>query len=183
MPLAVPSFLAKQHFDVSAGIHREPNTLAANMRLLRRNGLIGEFVSIFVHDVHKAVNVACDGGRICRPLIIVDQATQESRITADHIDEITNGTRDFNSLLSESCIEYVDVNEENNCLIALREEDIGPNTTHVEIDPLTILGVVAGLIPYPHHNQVRLLGSSCAVIRLTTWHATVPSQHLPMCYG
>ncbi|CAE7861934.1 rpc2, partial [Symbiodinium sp. KB8] len=145
------------------GIHREPNTLAANMRLLRRNGLIGEFVSIFVHDVHKAVNVACDGGRICRPLIIVDQATQESRITADHIDEITNGTRDFNSLLSESCIEYVDVNEENNCLIALREEDIGPNTTHVEIDPLTILGVVAGLIPYPHHNQSPRNTYQCAM--------------------
>ena len=25
--------------------------------------------------------------------------------------------------------------------------------THIEIEPLTILGVVAGLIPYPHHNQ------------------------------
>jgi len=23
----------------------------------------------------------------------------------------------------------------------------------MEIDPFTILGVVAGLIPYPHHNQ------------------------------
>lgn len=25
--------------------------------------------------------------------------------------------------------------------------------THIEIEPFTILGVVAGLIPYPHHNQ------------------------------
>jgi DNA-directed RNA polymerase III subunit RPC2 len=25
--------------------------------------------------------------------------------------------------------------------------------THIEIEPMTILGVVAGLIPYPHHNQ------------------------------
>ena len=25
--------------------------------------------------------------------------------------------------------------------------------THIEIEPLTILGVVAGIIPYPHHNQ------------------------------
>lgn len=29
----------------------------------------------------------------------------------------------------------------------------GPRTTHLEIEPFTLLGVVAGLIPYPHHNQ------------------------------
>ena len=27
------------------------------------------------------------------------------------------------------------------------------NHTHLEIDPFTIIGVVAGIIPYPHHNQ------------------------------
>lgn len=53
-------------------------------------------------------------------------------------------------------LRYVDVNEENNCLVALQEADITADSghTHLEIDPLTILGVVAGLIPYPHHNQV-----------------------------
>ena len=25
--------------------------------------------------------------------------------------------------------------------------------THIEIEPLSILGVLSGLIPYPHHNQ------------------------------
>lgn len=38
-------------------------------------------------------------------------------------------------------------------MLALYEKDIKPETTHVEIEPLTILGIVAGLIPYPHHNQ------------------------------
>lgn len=37
--------------------------------------------------------------------------------------------------------------------IALYEGDAGPQTTHIEIEPFTILGVCAGLIPYPHHNQ------------------------------
>jgi hypothetical protein len=45
------------------------------------------------------------------------------------------------------------VNEENNCLVALYEANCGPRTTHLEIEPFTLLGVVAGLIPYPHHNQ------------------------------
>lgn len=37
--------------------------------------------------------------------------------------------------------------------IALYEGEATPETTHIEIEPFTILGVVAGLIPYPHHNQ------------------------------
>lgn len=37
--------------------------------------------------------------------------------------------------------------------IALYEGDAVPQTTHIEIEPFTILGVCAGLIPYPHHNQ------------------------------
>jgi DNA-directed RNA polymerase III subunit RPC2 len=55
--------------------------------------------------------------------------------------------------LKEGLIEFIDVNESNNCFIAMYERDITEKTTHLEIDPLTILGVVAGLIPYPHHNQ------------------------------
>lgn len=37
--------------------------------------------------------------------------------------------------------------------IALYEWEATPETTHIEIEPFTILGVVAGLIPFPHHNQ------------------------------
>lgn len=60
-------------------------------------------------------------------------------------------------------IEYLDVNEENDSLIALSEQDIGPNTTHLEIEPFTILGAVAGLIPYPHHNQSPRNTYQCAM--------------------
>lgn len=49
-------------------------------------------------------------------------------------------------------IEYIDVNESDNCYIALMNDDINENTTHLEIEPYSILGAVSGLIPYPHHN-------------------------------
>jgi DNA-directed RNA polymerase III subunit RPC2 len=61
-------------------------------------------------------------------------------------------------------VEYVDVNEENNCLVALRESEIvNGRTTHLEINPMTILGVVTGLIPYPHHNQSPRNTYQCAM--------------------
>ena len=50
-------------------------------------------------------------------------------------------------------VEFLDVNEENDSMIALYDKYIDERTTHVEIEPSTILGVCAGLIPYPHHNQ------------------------------
>lgn len=36
-------------------------------------------------------------------------------------------------------------------------------TTHLEIDPYSILGFVAGLIPYPHHNQCPRNTFQCAM--------------------
>ena len=39
----------------------------------------------------------------------------------------------------------------------------GPRTTHLEIEPFTVLGVVAGLIPYPHHNQSPRNTYQCAM--------------------
>jgi DNA-directed RNA polymerase III subunit RPC2 len=60
-------------------------------------------------------------------------------------------------------IEYLDVNEEDNCYIAIKEHEITYKTTHLEIDPLSILGVVAGLIPYPHHNQSPRNTYQCAM--------------------
>lgn len=145
------------------GVHRKPHMFSVRLRALRRRGLLGEFVSVFVHESHKSVHVASDGGRVCRPLIIVDPITRKPRITSQHLQDLDNGLRDFNSFLADGCVEYVDVNEENNILVALREGQIGPHTTHVEIDPMTILGVVTGLIPYPHHNQSPRNTYQCAM--------------------
>ena len=45
----------------------------------------------------------------------------------------------------------------------MNEQSVNPATTHMEIDPFTILGVVAGLIPYPHHNQSPRNTYQCAM--------------------
>ncbi|CAA0827404.1 nuclear RNA polymerase C2 [Striga hermonthica] len=143
------------------GKHRKPQRFANAMRKLRRAGKIGEFVSIFVNEKQRCVYIASDGGRVCRPLVIADKGV--SRIKEHHMKELKDGVRTFDSFLKEGLIEYLDVNEENNTLIALYEENAKEVTTHIEIEPFTLLGVVAGLIPYPHHNQSPRNTYQCAM--------------------
>jgi DNA-directed RNA polymerase III subunit RPC2 len=65
------------------GLTAFPNRFVTRFRKLRRAGLFSEFVSIYINHHHKAVHIACDGGRICRPLIIVDN--RFPRVTSEHI--------------------------------------------------------------------------------------------------
>jgi DNA-directed RNA polymerase III subunit RPC2 len=97
------------------------------------------------------VIIASDGGRLVRPLIVCNNG--KPLLTQEDINDLALGLKDFTDFTRQGIIEYLDVNEENNCFIALNEAYVSHTTTHMEIDPLTILGVVAGLIPYPHHNQ------------------------------
>jgi DNA-directed RNA polymerase III subunit RPC2 len=132
-----------------------------NFRKLRRKGLIHEFVSISCSSINKSIIVACDGGRLTRPYIRIEN--QKSLITNEDIKLLTEKKKTFTDLVKEGKIEYLDVNEENDVLIALTENDIKPLTTHMEIATFTILGVVAGLIPYPHHNQSPRNTYQCAM--------------------
>lgn len=73
------------------------------------------------------------------------------------------GAATFDDFLRKGLVEYLDVNEENDTHIALYESDIVSTTTHLEIEPFTLLGAVAGLIPYPHHNQSPRNTYQCAM--------------------
>ena len=140
---------------------RRPEFYLNSFRRLRRMGRISEFVSIFINHHHAAVHIATDDGRICRPLIIVEKG--RSRVTARHLENLREGTMTFDDFLAQGLVEYLDVNEENDSYIAVYERDINNATTHLEIEPFTILGAVAGLIPYPHHNQSPRNTYQCAM--------------------
>ena len=143
------------------GVTADQEQLIKDMRNLRRKGDIHEFVSITRDERYNTVIIACDDGRLVRPYIIVENG--KPRVTTDHIDQLAKGFRKFEDFLREGLIEYLDVNEMNDSIIAMYEKNINQQTTHLEIEPFTILGVCAGLIPYPHHNQSPRNTYQCAM--------------------
>ncbi|KAJ3073113.1 DNA-directed RNA polymerase III core subunit ret1 [Podochytrium sp. JEL0797] len=168
------------------GVHRQPDRFVASFRKLRRNGRINPLVSIYRSIPQQTIYISSDGGRVCRPLIIVEKG--KSKVTATEISHIMSGLYKFEDLVRKGLIEYLDVNEETDTNIAIAESDIvyspsddpsllifqplafnakvrtpSSNTTHLEIAPFTILGAVAGLIPYPHHNQSPRNTYQCAM--------------------
>jgi DNA-directed RNA polymerase III subunit RPC2 len=140
---------------------RQPKGFLNSFRKFRRMGRVSEFISIYINHHTNAVHIATDEGRICRPLIVVEN--QKPKVTRRSLEALRKGIMDFDDFLYRGLIEYVDVNEENDSNIALYENEINETTTHLEIEPFTILGAVAGLIPYPHHNQSPRNTYQCAM--------------------
>jgi DNA-directed RNA polymerase III subunit RPC2 len=66
------------------GLTRFPARFVANFRKLRRSGRISEFISVYINHHHHTVHIASDGGRICRPMIIVEK--QRPLVRTEHID-------------------------------------------------------------------------------------------------
>jgi len=143
------------------GVTRNYRKLVRTFRLLRRNGLLNSFVSIYPHLKTRCVQISSDGGRLCRPYIIVRK--RQPLVVQEHIQDLIEGKLEFKDFIEKGLIEYLDVNEENDSNIALYEADINLATTHLEIEPFTLLGVCAGLIPYPHHNQSPRNTYQCAM--------------------
>ena len=152
------------------GIHRNASAFVNDLRKLRRSGRIGAFVSIYRTVTHRTINISSDGGRVSRPLIIVKNGIPA--VTQQDLKDIIHGVQKFEDLVLTGKIEYLDTNEETDSDIAVYEKDIvytgsespdNSDTTHLEIAPFTILGAVAGLIPYPHHNQSPRNTYQCAM--------------------
>ena len=95
------------------GVHQHPARFASDFRLLRRRGRVGEFVS--VHTTAGHVYIASDGGRVCRPLLIVEHGNL--LVTQTHLDALKANKWTFKHFLTNGLVEYLDVNEENNSYI------------------------------------------------------------------
>lgn len=144
------------------GVTNNPQRVVDVIRALRRKRIISEFISVSYSDLHRAVYISTDGGRLCRPYIILNKHGRPL-LTGGHLRKLQRGFLNFQDLINLGLIEYLDVNESSISHFALDEAGITDVTTHLEIEPFTLLGVCAGLIPFPHNNQSPRNTYQCAM--------------------
>lgn len=137
------------------GFHTDPERFVEELRMKRRGGEISTQVNVVHYAYRSDIMINSDRGRARRPVIVVEKG--KPMVTESHIRKLIDGDMDFDDLVNGGVMEYLDAEEEENALIALDEADLakadGVDYTHMEIDPSLILGIVAGLIPYPDHNS------------------------------
>jgi DNA-directed RNA polymerase subunit B len=127
------------------------SSIVEEIRKKRRNGLINHEINIAVFEDMKEIRINTDSGRIRRPLIVIEN--RRPKLTKEHIEKIRKGELTWNDLIASGVIEYLDAEEEENALVALREDEITDKHTHLEISPLCALGLNASLIPFPEYNR------------------------------
>lgn len=133
------------------GETKDPVKTVNEIRGKRRIGLISNQVNVAFHSHLDEVKILTDSGRVRRPLIIVENG--KSKLTQEYLDKLNKGELGWDDLIKNGVIEYMDAEEEENSFIALREENLTPEHTHLELDPSTILGLSASFIPYPEFNR------------------------------
>ncbi|MBR9699220.1 DNA-directed RNA polymerase subunit B [Candidatus Woesearchaeota archaeon] len=134
-----------------AGEVDNPQEIVEQFREQRRKGEISPNANIFFNELTKDVYVETQKGRARRPLIVVKDG--RPLITEEHLKKLEKDEMQWQDLLQEGLIEYLDAGEEENCYVAFIEDQLTPDHTHLEISPLSMLGLTASLVPYGNFNQ------------------------------
>lgn len=136
---------------VFIGSVKNVKEFVSSIREKRRTGKLPLQMSIRDHSDFKIILISTEPGRVLRPLIIADKGVP--RLRDEHMVQIEQGELGWDNLTSRGIIEYVDASEEENTLIALRKEDLTSEHTHLEIDPIDVLGVITSVLPYVNYNS------------------------------
>lgn len=140
------------------GVTSAPDKLYAKVKQLKRGGIVNVYTGIFWNIPRNEIWICTEAGRCVRPLYVIDETT--NLLVLD--DEMLDKKMGWNEMVAAGAIEYLDVQDVNNAMIAMKYADLYKGFkgfqypvkyTHMEIDPSLILGVLAGSIPFSDHNQ------------------------------
>lgn len=130
-----------------------PRELVKELRNKRRLGLLSQSTGVSYLEEFNEIRINCDAGRLQRPLLILENG--KPKLSEKHIELLKEGKLNWEDLLRQGIIEYIDAEEEDEMLVALWPSDLENNLdyTHMEISPSFLLGVSANLIPFANYNR------------------------------
>ncbi len=145
------------------GYHPDGKNLATRLRERRRMNELNYQVNIFFNRKVNELHIIADKGRVRRPYIVVENG--KPRLTPEILKRVEKNELSWNHLVKMGIVEYLDAQEEENSLIASKEEDVTDDHSHLEVDPSNIFGIVASVLPYPEHNSSPRITMACAMAK------------------
>ena len=132
------------------GFHPNPEVLTKELVKARRSSIIDSQINVAYNEHTNEIYISTDSGRVQRPLIVVENG--KPKLTEEHIEKVKRGELSWEDLVEQGIVEYLDAEEEENAFIAERVEDLTPEHTHLEINPVGILSIITSMIPFLSHN-------------------------------
>jgi DNA-directed RNA polymerase subunit B' len=117
----------------------------------RRVGKLPMEVNLGFDAGLDAVFIETAAGRLRRPLLVVKDG--KILLNERHIQQLQKNELGWHDLLKQGIIEFLDATEEEMALVAFTQEELTAEHTHMEIAPMTIVGLAANLVPFGNHNH------------------------------
>jgi DNA-directed RNA polymerase II subunit RPB2 len=127
---------------VTVAYTNRPDMVFNVMKEAKRNFVLHPHSGITWSVTKQELSIETDGGRIVRPLFLIQNGILLSRPKKD----------DWNEWVKTN-IEYIDSAESDTVRVAMTPNEITPQHTHCEIHPALMLGHMASTIPLSDHNQ------------------------------
>jgi len=129
----------------------EPGDIQDSLVEKRRSGEIDKEVGVYYAEDKDEIRINTDAGRVQRPVIAVVDG--EAQMTDEQRKQLEDGDITLQDLEEQGVIDYLDAEEEENAYVAMDEDEVTDEHTHMEIDPAITHGFSASLTVFPSHNR------------------------------
>lgn len=161
-----PEILAEFHVETRVvvngdimGVTRQPKAVFEALKEHKRRGSINVYTGVVWNIQDRELCISTEGGRCVRPLYVVRggrmavEQDPEEHVRLKTMLERPEVTWQDMLVAFPDYVEFLDVEESNTSLIAMKPEEMGGRHTHLEMHPCVILGALASCIPFSDHNQ------------------------------
>jgi DNA-directed RNA polymerase beta subunit len=130
------------------GMTNTPYEFVNEIKYYRRNDMLARDISISFDRDDEEIKIYSDEGRLLRPVFKVSG----NSLTIDEKD--AGKDANWDNLVKQNHIEYLDNSELINSVIAMDQTDLVKyKNDYCEISPSMMLGIMASIIPYSDHTQ------------------------------